>query len=110
MPIIAAHFHEPIFLEDKSYIKVDGLWQISEVATEVKVDTEYDKMRIATVTGDTITMDNKDSTITLSKNKVIPLMGDFKMMTSDQDIVDDANPQRYYLFKSREVFPAGGSL
>ena len=49
MPIIAAHFHEPIFLEGKSYIKVDGLWQISEVATEVKVDTEYDKMRIASV-------------------------------------------------------------
>ncbi len=110
MPIIAAHFHKPIFLEGKSYIKVDGLWQISEVATEVKVDTEYDKMRIATVTGDTITMDNKDNIVTLSKNKVIPLMGDINIKTSDQDFVDDANPLRYYLFKSREIVPAGGSL
>ena len=110
MPIIAAHFHEPIFLEGKSYIKVDGLLQISEVATEVKVDTEYDKMRIATVTGDTITMDNKDNTITLSKNKVVSLMGDIKIKTSDQYVVDDANPLRYYLFKSQEIVPAGGSL
>ena len=110
MPIIAAHFHEPIFLEGKSYIKVDGLWQISEVATEVKVDTEYDKMRIATVTSDTITMDNKDNTVTLSKNKVIPLMSDIMIRTSDQDVIDDANPQRYYLFKSQEIVPAGGSL
>ena len=110
MPIIAAHFHEPIFLEGKSYIKVDGLWQISEVATEVKVDTEYDKMRIATVTSDTISMDNKDNIVTLSKNKVISLMGDIKIKTSDQDIIDDANPQRYYLFKSQEIVPAGGSL
>ncbi|MFZ2472149.1 MAG: S-layer protein domain-containing protein [Methanothrix sp.] len=110
MPIIAAHFHEPIFLEGKSYIKIDGLWQISEVATEVKVDTEYDKMRIATVTGDTITMDNKDNTVTLSKNKDIELMGDVSIKTSDQDVIDDTNPQRYYLFKSQEIVPAGGSL
>lgn len=110
MPIIAAHFHEPIFLEGKSYIKVDGLWQISEVATEVKVDAEYDKMRIAAVTSDTITMDNKDNSITLSKNKVIPLMSDIMIRTSDQDVIDDANPQRYYLFKSQEIVPAGGSL
>jgi S-layer protein (TIGR01567 family) len=110
MPIIAAHFHEPIFLEGKSYIKVDGIWQISEVATEVKVDTEYDKMRIASVSADTITMDNKDNTLTLSKNKVISLIGDVKIKTSDQDVVDDANSLRYYLFKSQEIVPAGGSL
>jgi S-layer protein (TIGR01567 family) len=110
LPIIAAHFQEPVFLESKSYIKLDGLWQISEIATGVKVDTEYDKMRIAAVTGDSITMDNKDNTITLSKNKVVSLMGDINIETSDQAVIDDANPLRYYIFKDQEVVPAGGSL
>ena len=64
IPIIAVHFQEPIFLESKSYIKLDGLWQISDSPIEVKVDTEYDKMRIADITGDSITMDNKDRTST----------------------------------------------
>ena len=44
-------------------------------------------------------MDNKDNTITLSKNKDITLMGDVKIITSDQSVVDDANPLRYYIYK-----------
>ena len=55
------------------------------LATEVDVDTEYEKMRIATVTNDTITMDNKDNTITLTRNKDTTLMGDMAIVTSDQD-------------------------
>jgi hypothetical protein len=55
-------------------------------------------------------MGNKDNTVTLSKNKVIPLMSDIMIRTSDQDVIDDANPQRYYLFKIQEIVPAGGSL
>ena len=44
-------------------------------------------------------MDNKDNTVTLSKNKDITLMGDVKIKTSDQSVVDDANPLRYYIYK-----------
>ncbi|HRS84317.1 MAG TPA: S-layer protein domain-containing protein [Methanothrix sp.] len=97
--IIAAHFKNAFRGADQNLATIDGIWQISEVPTEVKADTEYDKMRIATVTSDTITMDNKDNTVTLSKNKDISLMGDVKIKTSDQDVVDDANPLRYYLYK-----------
>ena len=57
-------------------------------------------MRIASVSADTITMDNKDNTVTLSKNKDITLMGDVKIKTADQDVVDDANPLRYYIYKA----------
>ncbi|HPT19439.1 MAG TPA: S-layer protein domain-containing protein, partial [Methanothrix sp.] len=67
--IIAAHFKNAFRGADQNLATIDGIWQISEVATEVKVDTEYDKMRIASVSADTITMDNKDNTVTLSKNK-----------------------------------------
>jgi len=97
--IVAAHFKNAFRGADQNLATIDGIWQISEVPTEVKADTEYDKMRIATVTSDTITMDNKDNTVTLSKNKDITLMGDVKIKTSDQDVVDDANPLRYYLYK-----------
>ena len=45
-------------------------------------------------------MDNKDNTVTLSKNKDITLMGDVKIKTADQDVVDDANPLRYYIYKA----------
>ena len=38
-------------------------------------------MRIAGVSDDTITMDNKDNTVTLSKNKDISLMGDVNIKT-----------------------------
>ena len=97
--IIAVHFKNAFRGADTDLATVDGIWQISEEAAEVKVDTEYDKMRIASVSADTITMDNKNNTVTLSKNKDINLMGDVKIITSDQDAVDDANPQRYYIAK-----------
>ena len=50
-------------------------------------------------------MDNKDNTVTLSKNKDITLMGNVKITTSDQSVVDDANPLRYYI--SKEVTEPG---
>ncbi|MCK9567087.1 MAG: hypothetical protein M0Q43_13700, partial [Methanothrix sp.] len=106
---IAAHFKNAFRGADQNLATIDGIWQISDVPMEVKVDTEYDKMRIASVTADTITMDNKDNTVTLSKNKDIDLMGDVKILTSDQDVIDDANPQRYYLYKEATIEGAANS-
>ncbi len=56
-------------------------------------------MRIATVSNDTITMDNKDNTITLSRNKDTTLMGDMAIVTSDQDDITEEDPLRYYIAK-----------
>jgi S-layer protein (TIGR01567 family) len=100
--IIAVHFTNALTIGNQTAATVDGIWQISEVPTEVKTDTQYDKMRIATVTCDTITMDNKDNTVTLSKNKDISLMGNIHIITSDQDIIDDANPLRYYIYSESD--------
>jgi hypothetical protein len=101
--IIAVHFKNAFRGADQNLATIDGTWQISEVATEVDVDTEYEKMRIATVTNDTITMDNKDNSITLSRNKDIVLMGDMSILTSDQDIVSEEDPQRYYIYESLTI-------
>ena len=108
--IIAAHFKNAFRGSDSNLATIDGVWQISDAATEVKVDTEYDKMRIASVSADTITMDNKDNTVTLSKNKDIDLMGDVNIKTADQDVVDDANPLRYYIYKAVTIEGAAANV
>ncbi len=59
-------------------------------------------MRIASVTADTITMDNKDNAITLSKNKDIALMAGISIKTADQDDTL-MNPLRYYIYKEAAI-------
>jgi S-layer protein (TIGR01567 family) len=95
---IAVHFKNAVNIQNQSVATVDGLWQISDEPTPVKVDTEYGKMRIASVSADTIVMDNKDNSIALSKNKDTELLGDIRIKTADQDVIDDANPIRYYIY------------
>ncbi|MCJ7445278.1 MAG: S-layer protein [Methanotrichaceae archaeon] len=87
--IIAVHFKNA----DKDFVNIDGIWQISDIPTEVSTDTANDKMRISPVSPDTITMDNQDNSITLSKNKDIDLMDGMKIK------VADANEMRYYPYK-----------
>jgi S-layer protein (TIGR01567 family) len=97
--IIGVHFKNAFRGSDQNLATVDGIWQISDVAASVKVDDEYGKMRIKAVTAEGITMDNKDNSITLSKNKQIDLMEGVKIKTADQDDVTAENPLRYYIYK-----------
>ena len=91
---IGVHFKNAINIQNLTIAKVDGIWQISETPTEVKADTQYGKMTIRTVdaTVGAITMDNKDNTITLSKNKDTPLMGGIRIRTANNDTL------RFYLY------------
>ncbi len=98
--IIAAHFKNAFRGADQNLATIDGIFQVSDTASDVEVDTEYDKMRIASVTSDTITMDNKDNSITLSKNKDTTLMAGIGIKTADQDDITAENPLRFYIFKS----------
>ncbi|MGV8175624.1 MAG: S-layer protein domain-containing protein [Methanothrix sp.] len=93
--IIAVHFKNAFRGTDQNLATVDGIWQISDTATNVKADAEHDKMRIRTIDASkgTIIMDNKDNTITLSKNKHIALMGDINIRTAND------NDFRYYICK-----------
>jgi len=60
---VGVHFKNAFRGADSNLATVDGEWQISDTPTEVKADTQYDKMTIRTVdaTAGTITMDNKDN-------------------------------------------------
>jgi S-layer protein (TIGR01567 family) len=96
--IIAVHFKNAVIIQNQTVATVDGIWQISDTPTPVKIDTEFGKMRIASVSADTIVMDNKDNSIALSKNKDTELLGDIRIKTADQDVIDELNPIRYYIY------------
>jgi S-layer protein (TIGR01567 family) len=105
VPIIAAHFLEPVSIGDKSYCKIDGLWQISDSPVSIEEDAIYDKMTIQSVNADTMTimMNNEDNKITLNKNMDTSLMGGIRIKTADQDWLSAENPLRFYVYRTITV-------
>lgn len=91
--ILAIHIADPKCTPKKSCL-VDGIFQISDELVDVSVDQPFGNLRIDSVTSDTITMDNKDKTIFLSKNVGTVLAGDYHIRAMDGDTL------RYYIFKS----------
>lgn len=92
--IVAAHFKNAFRGADQNLATIDGIWQLSDAPVDVSENTEYDKMTIQTVTVDSVTMNNEDNDITLSKNKEISLMPGVSIRTADADEL------RYYIYKS----------
>jgi S-layer protein (TIGR01567 family) len=90
--ILAIHIADPKCASKKSCL-VDGIFQMSEELVDVSADHPFGNMRIASVTSDSITMDNKDRTIFLSKNMDTVLAGDYHIKAIDGDSL------RYYIFK-----------
>ena len=107
---IAVHFKNAFRGADTNIATVDGEFQIADTATALKTDLQYDKMSIRNVdaTGMTVTMDNKDNQITLSKNKDVVLMQDVHIKTADQDGTAAA-PLRYYIYKAATITAANAT-
>ena len=86
---IGVHFKNAFRGADSNLATIDGVWQISDAATEVKADTTYDKMTIRAVdaTNGVIAMDNKDNAITLSRNNSISLMPGISIRTADSNTI-----------------------
>jgi len=97
--LIAIHFKNAFRGADQDLASIDGEWQLSDTPVSVKADTSYDKMTIRTVdaTAMTITMDNKDNAVTLSKNKDIILMPGVSIKTADNDTL------RYYVYTTQTI-------
>jgi S-layer protein (TIGR01567 family) len=102
---IAVHFKNAFLGADTNIATVDGIFQISDTPTPLKVDQQYDSMSIRNVdpTAKTITMDNKDNQITLSKNKDSLLMTNIHIRTADQDTITADQPLRYYIYKAATI-------
>lgn len=98
---IAVHFKNAFRGNDTNIGTIDGIFQVSDKPTLLKSNQQYDKMSIRSVnpTAMTVTMDNKDNQITLSKNKDTLLMQNISIKTADQDDVSAASPMRYYIYK-----------
>ncbi len=92
---IGVHFKNAFRGADQNLATIDGTWQISDTPTEVKADTQFEKLTIRSVDANagTITMDNKDNAITLSKNKDTTLAGGVNIRTADNDTL------RFYIYK-----------
>ncbi len=98
---IAVHFKNAFRGNNTNIATIDGIFQISDKPTQLKSGQKFDKMSIRNVnpTTMTITMDNKDNQITLSKNKDVVLMQNISIKTSNQDDISAADPLRYYVYK-----------
>ena len=98
---IAVHVKNVFHGTDYDSATVDGIFQVSDIPTSIKPDQQFGTMSIRTVdpTALAITMDNKDNQIILSKNKDISLMKDFHIETANQNVIDETDPLRYYLYK-----------
>ena len=97
--IVAAHFKNAFRGADQDLATIDGLWQLSDTATDVSENTEYDKMTIQTVTADSIMMNNEDNDITLSNDKDISLMEGVRIKTADPSSDEPADTLRWYIYK-----------
>jgi len=100
---IAVHFRNIFHGDNKDSATIDGVFQISDTPMLLKTSQAYDKMSIRNVnpTAMTVTMDNKDNQITLSKNKDIVLMQNIHIKTADQDGTEAA-PLRYFIYAEGE--------
>ena len=96
---IAVHFKNVFHSDKEDSATINGIFQISDTPILLKSDKQYGKMSIRNVdaTGMTVTMDNKDNQITLSKNKDVVLMQNIHIKTADQDGTV-ATPLRYYIY------------
>jgi len=94
LAIIAVHFKKALRVGGSSQAIIDGIWQISDTPCDVKANNQYEEMRIADLDpySGTITMDNRDNTITLARNIDTPLMADIHLRTADNDTL------RYYIY------------
>jgi S-layer protein (TIGR01567 family) len=91
--IIAVHFKHIFGGSSVIAVITDGIFQISDRPTSLRSVTNVNPIDM------TITMDNKDNQVTLSKNKDQILIGSLHIKTADQDIIDAKNPLRYYVYK-----------
>jgi S-layer protein (TIGR01567 family) len=95
--VLALHVAETTCTQGKSCV-VDGIFQISEDLIDVNPNITFGKMTITGIDATTgeIVMNNRDNSITLRKNIVIPMMGDFHIKTADSD------EPRFYIYKPTE--------
>jgi hypothetical protein len=103
---IAIHFKNAYHGTEADMATVDGIWQISDQPLSVREGMDFDEMTVKQLNpreGEmAIEMSNEDG-IGLRGGKKIKLMGDFYIKTADQDVVDQSDPLRFYIFREMKI-------
>lgn len=96
---IAVHFKDAVSDGRTSQAIVDGIWQISEKPVSVAADKPFGKMLVASVDASSgvITMDNKDSALTLIKNRDLSLFPEIGLRTADNDSL------RFFIYRQEKI-------
>ena len=106
--MIAVHFKN-VYHDDRGrdVVTADGIWQISDTPVIVEEGKKYEKMTIQDIgislDNIFIKMVNEDERVSMKLNKEIPLMGNIKIRSADQEVVDARNPLRFYIYKTATV-------
>jgi S-layer protein (TIGR01567 family) len=98
--IIAVHFKDAFHGSDEDIATIDGQWQLSDTPLSVRTDTSFGRMVVTSVDANnlTMTLNNKDNSIALSRNKDIALMPGIGIRTGDSDEL------RYYIYEPIKVW------
>lgn len=96
---IAVHFKDAVSDGRTSQAIVDGIWQISEKPVSMVPDMPFGKMLVASVDANSgvITMDNKDSALTLNKNRDVLLLPEIGLRTANNDSL------RFYIYRQEKI-------
>jgi S-layer protein (TIGR01567 family) len=84
LPLIMIRFENVFSGQELQVAFLNGIFQISDTPTMIKVADQFGKMEIRSFTKDLITMSN-DGSIGLDKNKNDVLMGNLRLKVADND-------------------------
>ncbi len=83
VPIIVAHVQSVFRGTEADLATIDALFQVSDNPSSVESGEVYDKMKITSLSSDSIMMANKDSTISLGRDRTVTIMGNLKFQVAD---------------------------
>ena len=103
--VIAVHFKDAFSEAGQNLVTVDGIWQISDVPTDVAVGTEFGMMTVDSVDAEAkkIVMNNEGNKITLSKNIDFLLTPSIGIRTADQDVISSDEPLRFFIYEEKNI-------
>nr|WP_245312792.1 S-layer protein domain-containing protein [Methanohalophilus levihalophilus] len=99
VPVIVVHFADIFRGTESNAVFVEGMFQISENFVKVDDGDRYGKMEVTSIDSTKIEMEN-DKSVTLSRDKSIPIMGDISFKVADSSVV------RYYPFVTFTTQPS----
>lgn len=110
---IAVSMQEALTSQEMDLATINAVWQISENAIKIESGTQLGKnMDISSVKSNddemSIEAKNVDKTIRLKKDRIINLMEDYYIKTSDQVEVSERQPLKFFVFKGVKVGGYGG--